>query len=84
LFQIGFRILFPELVPRGLTTVILVELFFGSSTLLAISLIGEYIAKIFEEVKLRPHFLRRSIVRDGEVRDAAEVISSGSSANGGR
>ena len=50
-FQIGVRLLFPEMVPRGLTTVILVELFFGSSTLLAISLIGEYIAKIFEEVK---------------------------------
>ena len=75
LFQISFRILFPELVPRGLTTVILVELFFGSSTLLAVSLIGEYIAKIFEEVKHRPHFLRRSIVRDGDVRDAAEHMA---------
>lgn len=79
LFQIGFRILFPELVPRGLTTVILVELFFGSSTLLAVSLIGEYIAKIFEEVKHRPHFLRRSIVRDGDIRDAAESMASISS-----
>ena len=75
LFQISFRILFPDLVPRGLTTVILVELFFGSSTLLAVSLIGEYIAKIFEEVKHRPHFLRRSIVRDGDVRDAAEHMA---------
>lgn len=75
LFQISFRILFPELVPRGLTTVLLVELFFGSSTLLAVSLIGEYIAKIFEEVKHRPHFLRRSIVRDGDVRDAAEHMA---------
>lgn len=80
-FQIGFRILFPELVPRGLTTVILVELFFGSSTLLAISLIGEYIAKIFEEVKHRPHFLRRSIVRDGDIRDAAENMSSNASSS---
>ncbi|WMW80955.1 NAD-dependent epimerase/dehydratase family protein [Undibacterium cyanobacteriorum] len=77
--QIGARLLFPEMVPRGLTTVILVELFFGSSTLVAVSLIGEYIAKIFEEVKQRPHFLRRSIVRDGDVRDAAEKASSSSS-----
>ena len=50
----------------------MVVLFFGSVNLFAISLVGEYIAKIFEEVKRRPHFLRRSIVRDGEVRDAAE------------
>ena len=70
--QITLRLLFPEMVPKGITTVLLVELFFGASTLLSISLVGEYIAKIFEEVKQRPHFLRRSIVRDGEVRDATE------------
>ena len=51
-------------------------LFFGSVNLFAISLVGEYIAKIFEEVKQRPHFLRRSIVRDGEVRDAGEAVSA--------
>lgn len=70
IFQITARILFPEMVPRGVTTILLIELFFGASTLLAISLLGEYIAKIFEEVKHRPHFLRRNIVRDGEIRDA--------------
>jgi len=70
--QITLRLLFPEMVPKGITTVLLVELFFGASTLLSISLVGEYIAKIFEEVKQRPHFLRRSIVRDGEVREATE------------
>jgi hypothetical protein len=35
--------------------------------------IGEYISKIFEEVKRRPHFVRRSMIRDGEVRDASEA-----------
>src|SRR5450830_325357 len=70
--QIASRLLFPEMVPKGVTTILLIQLFFGASTLLSISLVGEYIAKIFEEVKQRPHFLRRSIVRDGEVRDATE------------
>ena len=74
--QIAGRLLYPELTPRGITTLLLVELFFGATSLLAISLVGEYIAKIFEEVKHRPHFLRRSIVRNGEVRDAAEDLSS--------
>jgi hypothetical protein len=41
--------------------------------LLAASLIGEYIAKIFEEVKRRPHFIRRDFIRDGEVRNATEA-----------
>jgi len=70
--QVIGRLLFPELTPKGITTVLLVELFFGATTLLAVSLIGEYIAKIFEEVKRRPHFLRRSIVRDGEIRNALD------------
>jgi len=56
--------------------VLLAILFFGSVNLFAISLVGEYIAKIFEEVKGRPLFLRRSIVRDGEVRDAGDAASS--------
>jgi polyisoprenyl-phosphate glycosyltransferase len=66
------RLLFPYLVPPGLTTTIVLILFFGSGNLFAIALVGEYIAKIFEEVKRRPMFIRRSIVRDGEVRPAAD------------
>jgi polyisoprenyl-phosphate glycosyltransferase len=68
--QIAARVLFPSAVPKGLTTVLLAILFFGSLNLLALSIVGEYIAKIIEEVKRRPHFLRRSIIRDGEVRRA--------------
>jgi dolichol-phosphate mannosyltransferase len=60
--------LYPDLAPKGLTTVLLVILFFGSVNLFAIGVIGEYIAKIFEEVKQRPLFIRKHIVRDGEIR----------------
>jgi dolichol-phosphate mannosyltransferase len=70
LAQIVGRLLFPSAVPRGVTTVILAILFFGSLNLLAVSIVGEYIAKVFEEVKRRPHFIRRSIIREGEVRPA--------------
>jgi dolichol-phosphate mannosyltransferase len=66
------KLLFPELAPRGITTVLLVIVFFGALNLFAVGLLGEYIAKIFEEVKRRPHFLRRSIIRDGELREAAD------------
>ncbi len=72
LWQLASRILFPGLAPKGLTTVILAIVFFGSVNLFGISIIGEYIAKIFEEVKGRPHFIRRHIVRDGEVRPASD------------
>jgi dolichol-phosphate mannosyltransferase len=74
LFQIVSRLAFPELAPRGLTTVILLIMLFGSLNLLAVSLLGEYIAKIFEEVKRRPHFIRRSVIRGGEVRPAPDEL----------
>ena len=68
--QIIIRIFFPALTPPGLTTVLIVILFFGSSTLFGIGLVGEYVAKILEEAKHRPLFIRKSIIKDGEVRPA--------------
>jgi dolichol-phosphate mannosyltransferase len=70
--QILAKLAFPDLAPRGLTTLTLVIMGFGAINLFAVGLLGEYIAKIFEEVKQRPHFVRRSIIRDGELRDASE------------
>lgn len=66
--QFCVRILFPAMVPKGFTTTLLLILFFGAINLLAVSIIGEYLAKIFEEVKRRPHFIRRTMIREGEVR----------------
>jgi dolichol-phosphate mannosyltransferase len=34
--------------------------------------LGEYLAKVFEETKRRPHFIRRTIIRDGELRPAGD------------
>jgi polyisoprenyl-phosphate glycosyltransferase len=73
LAQIVLKLLFPEMAPAGLTTVLVLIAFFGALNLLALSLVGEYVAKIFEESKQRPHYIRRNIVRDGEVRPAADV-----------
>jgi dolichol-phosphate mannosyltransferase len=70
---VGARFLFPAAAPRGFTSLVLTVIFFGSINILAVSIIGEYIAKIFEEVKRRPHFVRRNFIRDGEVRVASET-----------
>jgi dolichol-phosphate mannosyltransferase len=70
LLQFLARVFYPELAPRGITTVVLLIMFFGSFTIFAISLIGEYIGKIFEEVKGRPTFIRRHLIRAGEIRKA--------------
>jgi len=70
LVQVVMRLLFPNSAPKGLTTVIILVVLLGSINLLAISVIGEYIAKIFEEVKSRPVFIRMNVIQNGEIRQA--------------
>lgn len=41
----------------GFSTVILLQLFIGSCTMISLSIIGLYISKIYEEVKGRPRYL---------------------------
>ena len=41
----------------GFPTVILVELVIGSAVLISLGIVGQYIAKIYDEVKARPRFL---------------------------
>ncbi len=50
-------------VPHGITTIIVLILFFGGMNMLAVSILGEYQAKILEEVKKRPKFIRRKIIQ---------------------
>jgi polyisoprenyl-phosphate glycosyltransferase len=57
-------------VPHGITTVIVLILFFGGVNMLAISILGEYQAKILEEVKKRPKFIRKRIIKSQQ--DAKE------------
>ena len=70
--QLVLRVAFPTLAPRGATTIVLLVLFFGSINLLGIATVGEYVAKILEEAKHRPHFIRRAIIRGGEIRSATD------------
>ncbi len=50
--------------PQGITTIIILILFFSSVQLLSLSIIGEYLGKIFEEVKQRPKYVIREVFND--------------------
>lgn len=63
------RLIDPEIAPRGATTLLLAILFFGALNLFGIGLVGEYIAKIMEEVKARPRLIRAALIRNGTVSD---------------
>lgn len=60
------RLLLPDIAPRGVTTLLITILIFGSFNLFAIGLVGEYVAKIMSEVKGRPRLIRKSLVRNGK------------------
>jgi polyisoprenyl-phosphate glycosyltransferase len=60
--EIVIRILHPELVPSGFTTLIVLILFLGGIQLLCLSIIGSYLAHIYDEVKHRPPFIVESII----------------------
>jgi len=70
--QIIIRLVDPQRSVSGITTLLLAIFFFGAVNAFALGLVGEYIGRIFEEVKQRPHFIRRTFIKDGEIRPAAE------------
>lgn len=52
--------------PKGITTILILTLGMGGLQILAISVIGEYIKKIMEEVKGRPRYIRSEVYKNRE------------------
>lgn len=50
--------------PRGFASLAVLVLFFSAVELLTLSIIGEYVGRIFEETKNRPRYIIRDIVND--------------------
>jgi len=63
----SMRLFYPDIAPRGSTTILISILFFGSINLFAIGIVGEYISKIIIEVKGRPRYIKRAIIQNGTV-----------------
>lgn len=65
IIQIILRFILPN-TPQGATTILISVLFIGAIQLLGISVLGEYIGKIFEEVKQRPKYIVKDIIRNSD------------------
>ena len=55
--------------PKGFMTLLVAVLFMGAVQLFSLSVIAEYLGKIFEEVKQRPPFIVRNVLNDQPVLD---------------
>lgn len=71
------RLLMPDIAPRGITTLLIFILMFGSFNIFAIGLVGEYVAKIMAEVKGRPRLIRTALIRHGKT---TELLPDGKAA----
>lgn len=60
--QVLARIFLPQLTPSGFTTLIVLILFIGGIQLLCLSIIGSYLAHIYDEVKRRPPYIIESVL----------------------
>lgn len=63
--QLLIKLFVPNSAPPGIVTVILVTLFLGSLNLLGISIVGEYVGRVLEEVRGRPRFIVTSLISGG-------------------
>ncbi|MCX6901159.1 MAG: glycosyltransferase family 2 protein [Verrucomicrobia bacterium] len=75
-FQVIARIFIPDAVPKGVTTLIVLILFLGGIQLLCLSIIGSYLAHIYDEVKRRPPFIVDRILNDPRQKNQTEADTS--------
>lgn len=63
-YLVSWLFLPDEYTPSGFMTLYVFALFFGGIQLLSVSIVGEYVGKIFEEVKRRPPYVIDDIIND--------------------
>ena len=60
LFFILWRVLGNETSQQGFTTLVTLVLFLGGVQLIGIGVLGEYLGRVYDEVKQRPHYIVKS------------------------
>ena len=73
---LGLQTLYLKLVGRavsGFATVILLQLIVGSLLMISLGIIGEYLARIYEEVKGRPRYLVKESIEPNQISSAKET-----------
>ena len=61
------KIFYPEIMPQGFTMITFLITLFCGVQLLSLGLIGEYVLRIYDQVKGRPIFVTDKIIKDKKV-----------------
>ena len=75
IFYIINYLIKPPQDAKGITTIITIMLGLGGVQLISISLLGDYIGKIIEEVKNRPKYIRDKIIYNSKIYSAPKDIN---------
>ena len=73
LYTLAKAVFFGVRMVPGWSSLIVTVVVFGSLNLICIGLVGEFVGRIYEEVKRRPLFLLQELIRDGK--DQAQVVA---------
>jgi dolichol-phosphate mannosyltransferase len=74
IFYLFYYLIYPSKNSQGIMTLVMLILGLGSIQLISLSIIGDYIGKITEEVKNRPKFIRDRIIYNGKTYEDEENI----------
>lgn len=73
--EIVLRIAFPEAAPKGYATLIVVVLFIGGVQMICFSVIGSYLAHMYEEIKARPSYIVERVLNPPRARTPSDPVS---------
>ena len=73
--EIVLKIVDPGAAPKGYATLIVVVLFVGGVQMICFSVIGSYMAHMYEEIKARPPYILDRVLNPPRPRDSSQPIS---------
>lgn len=74
--EIVLKIVDPGAAPKGYATLIVVVLFVGGVQMICFSVIGSYMAHMYEEIKARPPYILDRVLNPPRPRDPSQAVST--------
>ena len=74
--EIVLRIAYPDAAPKGYATLIVVVLFIGGVQMICFSVIGSYLAHMYEEIKARPSYIVDRVLNPPRPRNPSDPVAS--------